>query len=65
MNLKPENLARLEASGARPLVRFEGTADPLPAGIVYDPYEADYAPLRGAAQVAHPGPSITIWELPR
>jgi hypothetical protein len=65
MNPSPEARTTLAASGARVLARFEGVPEPLPAGIVYDPYEADYAPLRGAAAVPRPGPTITIWELPR
>ena len=41
------------------------TGCPLPGTLVYDPLEADYAPLVGAEHVLRPGPTLTIWHASR
>jgi len=58
------NVARLRAAGYRIAVRFEGVPDPPPRGLLYDPQDADYAPLQGAEHLPHPGPTLTIWRAP-
>ena len=63
-NMPSDYLRTLEALGARPVARFPGFAEPLPACAVFEPIDADYVPLRGAGAVERPGPNITIWEVP-
>jgi len=58
------NETRLRAAGYTVAVRFEGVPEPPPAGLVYDPQEADYAPLVGAGRVPRLGPTLTIWRAP-
>ena len=56
---------RLRAAGYVVAARFEATPQPPPPTLVYDPLEADYAPLRGAEHVLRPGPNLTIWRAPQ
>jgi hypothetical protein len=65
LNIPPAFEDRLRAEGAQPLAEFAGVREPVPAGVIYDPIDADYLPLTGAAQIDRPGPTVTIWELPR
>jgi hypothetical protein len=58
------NDERLRAAGYRVAARFDGVPEPTPAGIVYDPLEADYAPILGAERVPRLGPTLTIWQSP-
>jgi MFS family permease len=55
------NEERLRAAGYTIAARFDGAPDPPPPGLVYDPQDADYAPLAGGALVPHPGPTLTIY----
>jgi hypothetical protein len=54
----------LREAGAREVARFAGLEAPIPDDVVFDRIDADYVPLRGAQHVEHPGPSLTIWEVP-
>lgn len=58
------NDERLRAAGYVVAARFEAVPDPPPPGLVYDPLDADYAPLVGAASVPRLGPTLTIWRAP-
>jgi hypothetical protein len=58
------NDERLRAAGYRVAARFGGVPEPAPPGLVYDPLEADYAPLVGAELVPRLGPTLTIWQAP-
>jgi len=64
MHTPPRLLQRLHDAGARPVAVFAGAPDPLPPGVVFDPLDADYLPLRGAWRLERPGPTITVWEVP-
>ena len=63
-NMPPDYLRTLEALGARPVARFAGFAEPLPARAVFEPIDADYVPIAGSDAIERPGPELTIWELP-
>lgn len=58
------NAERLRAAGYTIAARFEGVPEPPPPGVRWDPQDADYAPLTGAALVPHLGPTLTIWRAP-
>lgn len=64
MNATPETLDRLRAAGARPVARFTGIDGPPSPDTRWDPIDADYPPLRGAAAITAPGPNLTVWEIP-
>jgi hypothetical protein len=64
LDTPPEALAMLRDAGAREVARFAGLEAPVPDDVVFDRIDADYVPLRGAQYVEHPGPSLTIWEVP-
>jgi hypothetical protein len=64
LDTPPEALAMLREAGAREVARFAGLEAPIPDDVVFDRIDADYVPLRGAQHVEHPGPSLTIWEVP-
>jgi hypothetical protein len=57
-------VATLQAVGARPVARFDGTPPVLPSDVVYDPIDADYVPLRGWNALIRPGPNLTVWHVP-
>jgi hypothetical protein len=57
-------LETLRKMGARQVAAFDGAPTPLPPGVVFDPIDADYVPLRGWNALRLPGPNLTIWELP-
>jgi hypothetical protein len=59
-----EQLAALEAKGARVVARFEGFREPIPPHVVFEPAEFDYVPLAGFDGLIRPGPNLTIWQLP-
>jgi hypothetical protein len=58
------NEERLRAAGYHVAARFTGVPEPTPPGLVYDPLEADYAPILGAELVPRLGPTLTIWQAP-
>jgi hypothetical protein len=60
----PEQLAKLEAAGARVVARFDGFTEPISPAVVFEPIEADYVPLSGFDRLIRPGPNLTIWEVP-
>jgi hypothetical protein len=60
----PEQLAVLEAKGARVVARFEGFREPIPRHVVFEPAEFDYVPLAGFDGLIRPGPNLTVWQLP-
>jgi hypothetical protein len=64
MNTATVHLERIKAAGGAVVARFDGIAEPLPAGVVFDPLCADYLPLTGFGAVERPGPNLTIWEIP-
>jgi hypothetical protein len=64
-NFPPALREQLLAAGAMPLARFIAVTDPLPEGVVYDPLDADYAPLVGFESLERPGPNIMIWRIPQ
>jgi hypothetical protein len=60
----PAALEALRAAGATPEVVFEGAPTPLPPTAVVDRADAEYIPLRGAAALERPGPTLTVWRVP-
>jgi hypothetical protein len=60
----PEQLARLEAAGARQVARFDGFVEPLSPHVLFERVEWDYVPLSGFDGVLRPGPNLIVWELP-
>jgi hypothetical protein len=55
---------KLRAAGAIPVAVFAGVPATFPERAVVDPKDAEYVPLRGAAAVLRPGPTLTIWRVP-
>jgi hypothetical protein len=65
MNFPPALRDALRAAGALAVARFPAVSATLPEGVVYDPLDADYVPLRGFDRIERPGPNLVVWAIPR
>lgn len=57
----PPPLLELLRAHAKEIAVFRPT--PPPAGVVWEPFDQNYLPVRGAGALARPGPLLRLWTL--
>ncbi|PYN81346.1 MAG: hypothetical protein DMD97_02350 [Candidatus Rokuibacteriota bacterium] len=61
----PDRLTAFLHAWATPVARFRAFDPERITGSLFDPTDANYLPLRGFRPIERPGPSITVWRVPR